>query len=161
MKTLGSFAKNADIQKMQDPGLFARYGVQPPRGVLLWGPPGTGKTRLAAAMAAAAGAAFFVINGPDIVSAFYGHSEQGLRVSRVSPWTPAQCACESQRHAVSIMSSSFSEMSRHRPFTDSLTSSFCSLSVGCRRDGHLDSGAVCGAGRFCRRPGCSPVDRLH
>lgn len=60
--------------------MFGRYGVEPPKGVLLWGPPGTGKTRLAAATAANAEAAFFVINGPDLISAFYGHSEQSLKV---------------------------------------------------------------------------------
>lgn len=65
---------------LQRPELFGRYGVEPPKGVLLWGPPGTGKTRLAAAAAANAEAALFVINGPDLVSAFYGHSEQSLKV---------------------------------------------------------------------------------
>ena len=67
----------------QDPGLFLKYGVQPPRGVLLWGPPGSGKTRLAAATAASANATLLVINGPDLVSAYYGHSEAGIRVCRL------------------------------------------------------------------------------
>ena len=49
--------------------------------MLLWGPPGCGKTRLAAATAATAGVPLFVLNGPDVVSAFYGHSEAGLRVT--------------------------------------------------------------------------------
>lgn len=64
---------------LQSPELFKRYGVRPPRGALLHGPPGTGKTALARAAAAAAGAALFVLNGPDVVSEFYGDSEAGLR----------------------------------------------------------------------------------
>ena len=63
----------------QRPELFRRYGVRPPRGALLHGPPGTGKTALARAAAASAGAALFVLNGPDVVSEFYGDSEAGLR----------------------------------------------------------------------------------
>ena len=64
----------------QVPELFARFGLQAPRGILLWGPPGTGKTRLACAAAAEAKASLLVLNGPDVVSAFYGDSEAGLRV---------------------------------------------------------------------------------
>jgi len=60
--------------------MYVRYGIQPPKGVLLWGPPGTGKTRLAAAMAIKANVPFFVMNGPDVVSGYYGHSEAGIRV---------------------------------------------------------------------------------
>lgn len=61
------------------PQLFSRYNMKPPRGVLLWGPPGTGKTCLARAAAAEAGVPLFVINGPDVVSQFYGESEAGLQ----------------------------------------------------------------------------------
>ncbi len=53
--------------------------MRPPRGVLLFGPPGTGKSTMARAAAAAAAAALFVINGPDVVSEFLGDSEAGLR----------------------------------------------------------------------------------
>ena len=62
-----------------------RYGIQPPKGVLLWGPPGTGKTRLAAAMANKAGVPSFVMNGPDVVSGYYGYSEAGIRVKPPPP----------------------------------------------------------------------------
>lgn len=61
------------------PQLFSRYNMRPPRGVLLWGPPGTGKTCLARAAAAEVGVPLFVINGPDVVSEFYGESEAGLQ----------------------------------------------------------------------------------
>lgn len=65
---------------LQAPDMYLKYGIQTPRGVLLWGPPGTGKTRLAAAMARRAGVPFFVVNGPDVVSSYYGYSEMGVRV---------------------------------------------------------------------------------
>lgn len=61
------------------PQLFSRYNMKPPRGVLLWGPPGTGKTCLARAAAAEVGVPLFVINGPDVISQFYGESEAGLQ----------------------------------------------------------------------------------
>jgi len=67
------------VSMSQSPHLFAHYGVRPPRGVLLFGPPGTGKSTMARAAAAAARAALFVINGPDVVSEFLGDSEAGLR----------------------------------------------------------------------------------
>jgi transitional endoplasmic reticulum ATPase len=61
------------------PDLFARLGVAAPRGVLFVGPPGSGKTLLARAIADRTSAAFFVINGPEIVSKHYGESESALR----------------------------------------------------------------------------------
>jgi len=61
------------------PELFTRLGVDPPKGVLLHGPPGTGKTRLAQAVANESDAEFFAINGPEIMGSAYGESEKRLR----------------------------------------------------------------------------------
>ncbi len=64
---------------MKSPELFKRLGITPPKGVLLYGPPGTGKTLIAKAVANESGATFKAINGPEIMSKFYGESEQKLR----------------------------------------------------------------------------------
>jgi transitional endoplasmic reticulum ATPase len=64
---------------LKHPELFARLGIDPPKGVLLYGPPGTGKTLLARAVANESDAAFFAINGPEIMGRYYGESEQRLR----------------------------------------------------------------------------------
>ena len=61
------------------PELFRHLGIDPPKGVLLHGPPGTGKTLLAKAVANESGAHFIAINGPEIMSKFYGESEARLR----------------------------------------------------------------------------------
>jgi len=64
---------------LRHPELFTRLGISPPRGVLLYGPPGTGKTLLAKAVANESGASFFSIAGPEIMSKWYGGSEENLR----------------------------------------------------------------------------------
>lgn len=64
---------------LKHPELFERLGIDPPKGVLLFGPPGTGKTLIAKAVASEAGASFFSIQGPEIMSKYYGASEERLR----------------------------------------------------------------------------------
>ena len=64
---------------MKYPQLFKKLGIEPPKGVLLYGPPGCGKTLLAKAVANETEAYFIAINGPEIMSKFYGESEQRLR----------------------------------------------------------------------------------
>jgi len=64
---------------LRHPELFQRLGIEPPKGVLLLGPPGCGKTLLAKAVANESDANFFSINGPEIMSKFYGESEARLR----------------------------------------------------------------------------------
>ncbi|MHA1756811.1 MAG: CDC48 family AAA ATPase, partial [Promethearchaeota archaeon] len=76
-----------EIQKIREmielpirhPELFKRIGIEPPKGVLLHGPPGTGKTLLARAVAYETDAHFLTISGPEIMSKFYGQSEENLR----------------------------------------------------------------------------------
>ena len=64
---------------LRHPELFQRLGIEPPKGVLIHGPPGCGKTLLARAVANESEANFFSINGPEIMSKFYGESEARLR----------------------------------------------------------------------------------
>ncbi|MFX1366888.1 MAG: CDC48 family AAA ATPase [Promethearchaeota archaeon] len=64
---------------LRHPSLFKRLGIDPPKGVLLRGPPGCGKTLLAKAVANESEAHFISINGPEIMSKFYGESEKKLR----------------------------------------------------------------------------------
>ncbi|HEY0754016.1 MAG TPA: CDC48 family AAA ATPase [Ktedonobacteraceae bacterium] len=75
------------------PAVFDRLGIEPPKGILLYGPPGTGKTLIARAVASEAKAAFFVINGPEIMNKLYGESESRLR----------SIFQEAQKHAPSII----------------------------------------------------------
>ena len=64
---------------LRHPEVFEKLGIEPPKGVLLYGPPGTGKTLIARAVANEAGAYFDTISGPEIVSKYYGDSEEKLR----------------------------------------------------------------------------------
>ena len=78
---------------MRHPELFKHLGIEPPKGVLLHGPPGVGKTLLAKALANEIGAYFIAINGPEIMSKFYGESEARLR----------EIFEEAKKHAPSII----------------------------------------------------------
>jgi len=78
---------------LKHPELFRRLGIEPPKGVLLYGPPGCGKTLLAKAVANETDAYFIAINGPEIMSKFYGESEQRLR----------EIFEEAKKHAPSII----------------------------------------------------------
>ncbi len=64
---------------LRRPELFRRLGIDPPKGVLVYGPPGCGKTLLARAVANESEANFYAINGPEITSKYYGESEAKLR----------------------------------------------------------------------------------
>jgi len=64
---------------LKHPEIFERLGIEAPKGVLLHGPPGTGKTLLAKAVASETNSNFYLINGPEIMSKFYGQSEENLR----------------------------------------------------------------------------------
>ncbi len=78
---------NEEIKKIREmvelplkhPEIFERLGIEAPKGVLLHGPPGTGKTLLAKAVANESEANFILINGPELMSKFYGESEKNLR----------------------------------------------------------------------------------
>ncbi|ERH03656.1 MAG: ATP-dependent 26S proteasome regulatory subunit, partial [Halorubrum sp. J07HR59] len=64
---------------MRHPELFKRLGIEPPKGVLLHGPPGTGKTLIAKSVANEIDASFHTVSGPEIMSKYYGESEEQLR----------------------------------------------------------------------------------
>uniref|UniRef100_A0A668S718 non-chaperonin molecular chaperone ATPase n=1 Tax=Oreochromis aureus TaxID=47969 RepID=A0A668S718_OREAU len=82
---IGGLSSQLDVIKetielpLKHPELFSNYGIPPPRGVLLYGPPGTGKTMIGRAIASEVGAHMTVINGPEIMSKFYGETEARLR----------------------------------------------------------------------------------
>ncbi|CEP10802.1 hypothetical protein [Parasitella parasitica] len=82
---IGGLTKQIEIVRemietpLNNPELFLKYGLKPPRGVLLFGPPGTGKTLIARAVAQETGAHAIIVNGSEIVSKFYGETEQKLR----------------------------------------------------------------------------------
>jgi len=64
---------------LKHPEIFEKLGIEPPKGILLHGPPGTGKTLLAKAVANESEANFILLNGPEIMSKFYGESEKKIR----------------------------------------------------------------------------------
>ena len=69
----------AVIWPIQNPERFQTMGIEPPRGILLHGPPGTGKTYVTRALAHEAGAAFFSVKGAELLDKFVGESERGVR----------------------------------------------------------------------------------
>merc|ERR1719217_1726625 len=77
-KQLGNIRELVELP-LRHPQLFKSIGVKPPRGILLFGPPGSGKTLIARAVANETGAFFFLINGPEIMSKMAGESESNLR----------------------------------------------------------------------------------
>ena len=64
---------------LKNPEIFESLGISPPKGVLLHGPPGTGKTLLAKAVANETNANFILVNGPELLSKFYGETEKKIR----------------------------------------------------------------------------------
>ncbi|KAI9430509.1 AAA family ATPase [Lactarius indigo] len=64
---------------LRRPELFRHFGLKPPRGLLLHGPPGTGKTHLARAISASTGSSVLTVNGPELTSAYHGETEASLR----------------------------------------------------------------------------------
>jgi transitional endoplasmic reticulum ATPase len=78
---------NEEVRKVREmvelplkyPELFERLGIEPPKGILLHGPPGCGKTLLAKAVANESSATFLTINGPEVVSKFVGEAEKKIR----------------------------------------------------------------------------------
>jgi len=77
-KQLGNIRELVELP-LRHPQLFKSIGVKPPRGILMYGPPGSGKTLIARAVANETGAFFFLINGPEIMSKLAGESESNLR----------------------------------------------------------------------------------
>ncbi|KAI8981572.1 P-loop containing nucleoside triphosphate hydrolase protein [Pilobolus umbonatus] len=82
---IGGLSKQINIVRelietpLKNPQLFSKYGLKPPKGLLLFGPPGTGKTLIARAVAHETGVHSIIINGSEIISKFYGETEQKLR----------------------------------------------------------------------------------
>ena len=64
---------------LRHPEVFSKIGIEPHKGILLFGPPGCGKTLIAKALAAESNANFYIINGPEIVNKYYGETESKLR----------------------------------------------------------------------------------
>lgn len=79
-KQLGFIREMIELP-LRHPELFNSLGIKPPKGVLLYGPPGVGKTQIARAVANETGAFFLVINGPEIMSKMAGESEANLRLA--------------------------------------------------------------------------------
>jgi len=70
---------NAIVEPIRDPDKYARFGINVPAGVLLWGPPGCGKTLLAKAVAHESKANFISVKGPELLNKYVGESERAIR----------------------------------------------------------------------------------
>ena len=79
------------ITSINDPSKFTKMGIKPPKGVLLYGPPGCGKTILARALAAECGANMILVRGPEILSKWVGESEKAIREIFRKAKTSAPC----------------------------------------------------------------------
>ena len=79
LETVKQRLSEAVIWPMKEPERFASMGIDPPGGILLWGPPGTGKTFVIRALANESGAAFFAVKGAELLDKFVGESERGVR----------------------------------------------------------------------------------
>jgi transitional endoplasmic reticulum ATPase len=89
-RTVGRIREMIELP-LRFPEVFERLGIDPPRGVLLYGPPGCGKTLLARAVASETAAHFIHVNGPEIIHKFYGESEAHLR--RIFEEAEAKAPC--------------------------------------------------------------------
>lgn len=79
LHTLREALEQCIVLPIQNPEVFERFGVRAPAGVLLWGPPGCGKTLLAKAVANASRANFIAVKGPELLNKYFGESEKAIR----------------------------------------------------------------------------------
>jgi transitional endoplasmic reticulum ATPase len=79
LEPIKSALKEAIAWPLSQPLLFEQIGLQPPRGILLYGPPGNGKTLLVKALASQSNLNFISVKGPELLSKYVGESEQGVR----------------------------------------------------------------------------------
>lgn len=79
LKSVREELQTAIVEPIKEPELYAAVGISAPTGVLLWGPPGCGKTLLAKAVAAESKANFISVKGPELLNKFVGESEAAVR----------------------------------------------------------------------------------
>ena len=79
LKDVKKSLKDSVIRTMNEPNTFTKMGVKPPHGVLIYGPPGCGKTLIARALATESGANMIIVKGPEIISKWVGESEKVIR----------------------------------------------------------------------------------